>query len=60
MPEYRFTDYFEREVLRKRPYLQREWCIREVEHPVRTERQDGNPLAFPGSYCGNLTGATYV
>lgn len=24
---YSFTDYFETEVLRKRPYLKREWCI---------------------------------
>jgi hypothetical protein len=27
MPEYRFTEYFEREVLRKRPYLRREWRV---------------------------------
>ena len=46
MPEYRFTDYFEREVLRKRPYLQREWCIRVVEHPVRSERQEDNRWRF--------------
>jgi hypothetical protein len=25
--EYRFTDYFESEVLRKRPCLKKEWCI---------------------------------
>ena len=46
MPEYRFTDYFEREVLRKRPYLQRAWCIWVVENPVRTERQEGNRWRF--------------
>ena len=46
MPEYRFTDYFEREVLRKRPYLQREWCIRVVQHPVRSERQEDNRWRF--------------
>jgi len=23
--EYKFTDYFEKEVLRKRPYLKKEW-----------------------------------
>jgi hypothetical protein len=39
MPDYRFTDYFEREVLRKRPYLRREWCIAVLEHPVRVERR---------------------
>ncbi len=46
MPEYRFTDYFEREVLRKRPYLQRVWCIRVVEHPARSERQEDNRWRF--------------
>jgi hypothetical protein len=24
---YKFTNYFENEVLRKRPYLKKEWCI---------------------------------
>jgi hypothetical protein len=42
MPEYRFTEYFEREVLRKRPYLRREWCVRVLEAPVRAERQEDN------------------
>ena len=46
MPEYRFTDYFEREVLRKRPYLRREWCIAVVERPVREEPQEGNRVRF--------------
>jgi hypothetical protein len=27
MPEYKYTPYFEQEVLRKRPYLKREWCV---------------------------------
>jgi len=26
--EYRYTEYFENEVLRKRPYLKKEWCVR--------------------------------
>ena len=46
MPEYRFTDYFEREVLRKRPYLRREWCIAVVERPVREEPQEDNRVRF--------------
>ena len=46
MPEYRFTEYFEQEVLRKRPYLRREWCIRAVETPLRVERQDDNRYRF--------------
>jgi hypothetical protein len=46
MTEYRFTEYFEQEVLRKRPYLRREWCIRVVENPVRVERQENNRWRF--------------
>ena len=48
MPVYHFTDYFEREVLRKRPYLRREWCIAVVESPDRVERQDDNRYRFWG------------
>lgn len=46
MAEYRFTDYFEREVLRKRPYIQREWCVRVIKNAVRQEVQDGNRFRF--------------
>lgn len=38
---YQFTPYFENEVLRKRPYLVREWCIRVIENPLRIEEQQG-------------------
>ena len=46
MAEYRFTDYFENEVLRKRPYLKKEWCIRVVEQPIRSEPQEKNRHRF--------------
>lgn len=46
MPEYRFTDYFEREVLRKRPYLKKEWCIRLLQSAVRIEAQEHNRCRF--------------
>lgn len=46
MPDYHFTAYFEQEVLRKRPYLRREWCIQVLEHPTRVERQEGNRYRF--------------
>lgn len=46
MAAYSFTPYFEREVLRKRPYLRREWCIQVLSHPVRVEQQDGNRWRF--------------
>lgn len=46
MEEYRFTDYFENEVLRKRPYLKKEWCIRAIEQPLRVESQEQNRFRF--------------
>ena len=33
------TRYFEEQVLRKRPYIRREWCERALKEPVRTEVQ---------------------
>lgn len=42
MVQYRFTEYFEKEVLRKRPYLKKEWCIRVLENALRSEPQEGN------------------
>ena len=43
---FTFTDYFEKDVLRKRPYLRKEWCIRTVEQPLRVERQENNRWPF--------------
>lgn len=48
MPQYRFTEYFEKEVLRKRPYLKKEWCIRVLEKPLRNEPQEANRYRFWG------------
>ena len=39
---YKFTDYFENEVLRKRPYLQKEWCIEIIRNPIYQEVQEDN------------------
>ncbi len=55
MTEYRFTEYFENEVLRKRPYLKKEWCIRVVENPIREEPQENNRVRFWGA-CLELDG----
>ncbi|MGH7220836.1 MAG: hypothetical protein ACREI1_10980 [Nitrospiraceae bacterium] len=33
------TRDFEEQVLRKRPYLRREWCEQAIREPVRTEIQ---------------------
>jgi hypothetical protein len=43
---YRFTEYFEKEVLRKRPYVTKELCIRVVQHALRREPQEGNRRRF--------------
>ena len=48
MAQYRFTEYFEKEVLRKRSYLKKEWCIRVLENPLRGEPQEGNRYRFWG------------
>jgi hypothetical protein len=48
MIQYRFTAYFENEVLRKRPYLKKEWCIRVLENPIRSEPKEENRYRFWG------------
>jgi hypothetical protein len=46
MRTYRFTEYFEKEVMQKRPYLKKEWCIRIVENPLKTERRNITAFGF--------------
>ena len=46
MTNYKFTQYFEKEILRKRPYIKKEWCIRVIENPIRVERQEHNRYRF--------------
>jgi hypothetical protein len=46
MHAYRFTDYFEKEVLRKRPYLRTEWCIFVIENAIKVEVQDDDRVRF--------------
>lgn len=43
---YSFTDYFETEVLRKRPYLKREWCTYVIENAIRSEPQSVDRCRF--------------
>nr|VFJ87322.1 MAG: Uncharacterized protein YuzE [Candidatus Kentron sp. LFY] len=49
MSEYTFTGYFENQVLRKRPYLKKAWCIRICENPLKVEPQENNRFRFWGS-----------
>lgn len=46
--EYQFTEYFEKAVLKKRPYLRKEWCVRVVAQPLRSEPQEQNRYRFWG------------
>ena len=46
--QYKYTDYFEKEVLRKRPYIKKKWCIQVLEDPLRVEKQEGNRFRFWG------------
>ena len=45
----RFTEYFNREVLRKRPYLRKDWCVLVLQSPLRSEPQDGDRWRFWGA-----------
>ena len=46
MKDYKFTEYFENEVLRKRPYIKKEWCIQVIENHVKIEKQENNRYRF--------------
>lgn len=46
MDKYKFTEYFEKEVLRKRPYLKKEWCIYAIETAIQSEPQEHNRYRF--------------
>ncbi len=48
MDAYKFTEYFEKEVLRKRSYLKKEWCIQVIENPLKVEPQEHNRFRFWG------------
>lgn len=40
------TRYFEQEILRKRPYLKREWCEMALAHPIRREVQPEGRIRY--------------
>jgi hypothetical protein len=41
-----FTEYFETMVLRKRPYLKREWCLEVLHAPAKVLRQENGRYSF--------------
>jgi hypothetical protein len=46
VPDYKFTRYFENQIMLKRPYLTKEMCIRVVESPLRVEPQEQDRYRF--------------
>ena len=42
------TRYFDEQVLRKRPYIQREWCLQVLAAPIRREIQSDGRVRFWG------------
>lgn len=40
------TRYFEEQVLRKRPYIQREWCAAAIADPIRRQVQEDGRIRF--------------
>jgi hypothetical protein len=42
------TRYFEEQVLRKRPYIQRQWCLDVLTAPIRREVQTDGRIRFWG------------
>ncbi len=48
MIKHKYADYFINEVLRKRPYIKKEWCWRIIEKPIKVEKQEGNRYRFWG------------
>jgi hypothetical protein len=46
------TRYFEEQVLRKRPYIRREWCEQVIARPLRREVQPDGRIRFWGRIPG--------
>jgi predicted ATPase len=40
------TRYFEQQILRKRPYIRREWCERALLQPIRREEQSDGRIRY--------------
>jgi uncharacterized protein YuzE len=50
------TRYFEEQVLRKRPYIQREWCAAVVAAPLRRELQQDGRIRYWGAVLDTRDG----
>ena len=45
---YKYTNFFENQVLKKRPYIRKEWCTRIIENPLIIDQQDSERIRFWG------------
>ena len=43
---YGYTEYFESEVLRKRPYLKKEWCEFVIDNAESSQTQEHDRIRF--------------
>jgi hypothetical protein len=43
------TRYFEEQVLRKRPYIDRMWCVQVLTSPIRRETQSDGRVRYWGA-----------
>ena len=50
------TRYFEEQVLRKRPYIKRQWCLDVLASPVRREVQSDGRVRFWGKVTSEVEG----
>ncbi|MDJ0897072.1 MAG: hypothetical protein QNJ92_18145 [Alphaproteobacteria bacterium] len=42
------TRYFDEQVLRKRPYIDPDWCVRVIANPIQREEQADGRIRFWG------------
>ena len=42
------TRYFEEQILRKRPYIDPEWCVMAIDNPIHREEQPDGRVRFWG------------
>jgi hypothetical protein len=54
------TSYFEEQVLRKRPYIRREWCENVLTAPLRRQVQADGRIRFWGKIAGDEPKARYL
>ena len=52
----RTTPYFEEQVLRKRPYIRREWCAAVLANPLRREVQVDGRVRYWGTITDDQGG----